>query len=424
MTPAPPAFAPKPANDFADFIRTYFERCRARVPLIEGNAGKWLFEDLIPGLSDFDTRFFVADSATAADWCRMSMEVGRVHLELAQERADWARNLEHLPGVNLKWSELLDPQEYFTEFSHWSFYHGEPARLEAARAFTTGHRWTAADDWYHWKKIALYYGRYDRAIDPAINLGRYENKYPLHSRLLHYLAPPVHSGVCLMDRRTTPGKLAALRRARSLFPQAEVMDRVLALLDCHYESPGDLAEPGLTELDSALESYLTSMAEVLLHDGPFRCPARPTPNELRAAVKAAAPAGGFSPLFENIKFARLMKGRLWFYAQEVPWFDSPPLIRNEFNRIGPNFYQTPLRLFARLVYGEELSAEAAVQRLEGEILSREDAGACRRFAALACVPCPDAELRTRARAISDIFDPFLCVLEHLLERAKVLGRFK
>jgi hypothetical protein len=119
-----------------------------------------------------------------------------------------------------------------------------------------------------------------------------------------------------------------------------------------------------------------------------------------------------------------MKGRLWFYAQEVPWFDSPPLIRNEFNRIGPNFYQTPLRLFARLVYGEELSAEAAVQRLEGEILSREDAGACRRFAALACVPCPDAELRTRARAISDIFDPFLCVLEHLLERAKVLGRFK
>jgi hypothetical protein len=174
----------------------------------------------------------------------------------------------------------------------------------------------------------------------------------------------------------------------------------------------------LTELDQALESYLTGMAEVLLHYGPFPCPSRPTPAELRAAVKAAAPSGGFAPLFENIKFARLMKGRLWFYSQEVPWFDSPPLIRNEFSRIGPNFYQTPLRLFARLIYGEDLTAEAAVDRLEGEILRPEDAAACRRFAPLACLPCPDAELRSRAQAISEIFDPFLCALERLLERAK------
>ncbi len=52
---------PAPPNDFAEFIETYFGRCRERVPLIEGNAGKWKFEDLIPGLSDFDMRFFVPD---------------------------------------------------------------------------------------------------------------------------------------------------------------------------------------------------------------------------------------------------------------------------------------------------------------------------------------------------------------------------
>ncbi|HYF48627.1 MAG TPA: Gfo/Idh/MocA family oxidoreductase, partial [Planctomycetota bacterium] len=79
--PAPIAvgigLVPKPHNDFPEFIRTYFERCRERNPLIEANTGKWTSEDLIPGLSDFDTRFIVADSTAAQDWCRMSMDVAR-----------------------------------------------------------------------------------------------------------------------------------------------------------------------------------------------------------------------------------------------------------------------------------------------------------------------------------------------------------
>ena len=414
----PLRFAPAPANDFADFIRTYFERCRQRVPQIEGNAGKWLFEDLIPGLSDFDTRFFVHDAMTAEDWCRMSMEVGRVHLELARERPDWARNLEHLPGVNLKWGELLDPRQYFTEFSQWTFYHGNPPGLEAARAMASGHAWDEADAWYHWKKIALYYGRYNRTIDPAINLGRYENKYPLHSRLLHYLAPPVHSAICLAEKRTSPGKIEAFRRARRLFPKPETVDLVLSLIARHYESPRHLSEPGATQLDLEMESYLAGAVETLLRDRLFPCPPRPNSAQLQQAVKAGGRNEGFAPLFERIKFARLMKGRLWFYAQEVPWFDSPPLIRNELNRIGVNFYEIPLRLYVRLVHGQDLSAEQALQRLEGEVFDSAAAAACRRFAAIARPECPDRELRRRALEIADDFDPFLCALERLLMSAK------
>ena len=48
-------FEKKPENDFARFIDAYFEECAAACPRIEGIAGKWTFEDLIPGLSDFDT---------------------------------------------------------------------------------------------------------------------------------------------------------------------------------------------------------------------------------------------------------------------------------------------------------------------------------------------------------------------------------
>lgn len=68
-------FAPAPANDFRDFYETYFARCRALVPNIRVIAAKWTFEDLIPGLSDFDTRFVVDNAMTVDDWHEMSLAV-------------------------------------------------------------------------------------------------------------------------------------------------------------------------------------------------------------------------------------------------------------------------------------------------------------------------------------------------------------
>jgi hypothetical protein len=412
-------FTPAPANDFAEFIEAYYERCRQRVPEIEANAGKWIFEDLIPGLSDFDTRFLVNDRMTAEGWCRMSTAVGQVHLELAQERPHWARNLEHLPGVNLRWNELLDPDFYFTEFSQWSFYHGDGPRLNATRRYLAGHRWDAADVRYHWKKIAIYYGPYNRSIDPPVNLGAYEPKYPLHSRLMHYLAPPVHAAVCLMRQETTPGKLDAFRQALTLFPRRQTMEKVLGLIDRHYESEEYLTEPGVTELDNELEAYLMEVVNTLLDAGaPFDCPRSPTVAQLKSAVGSLGEAGSMAALFENIKFARLMKGRLWFYGQELLWFDSQFLIRNELNRIRANFYETPLRLFAKLVYGQETTAEGALELLRGDVFDANETEALRRFAAIAGPECPDAQLKARALEIAALFDPFLLAIDKLTVSAK------
>lgn len=407
-------FAPAPANDFPEFIETYFQRCRQRVPQIEANAGKWTLEDLIPGLSDFDTRFFVNDSMTAQDWCRMSMAVGRVHLELAKERPDWARNLEHLPGVNLKWSELFDPESYFTEFSQWSFYHGGGHRLQHARPYVADHEWTPADEVYHWKRIALYYGPYNRTIDPPINVGPYENKYPLHSRLMHYLAPPVHSAVCLMTKQTTPGKLEAFRCSRELFPLRATPDLVLAQVDQHYEIPQYLTEPGITQLDHQLETYLMEVVNTLLDTSRlFNCPHNPTVQQLKNAVAELPGAPLLLQLFEHTKFARLMKGRLWFYGQDILWFDSLLLIRNELSRIRKNFYETPLRLFAQLAYGRNLSPEQTLQALESDVFTKDEVEACRRFADAASPETPTSELKKRARQIAEVFDPFLHAVEKL-----------
>jgi hypothetical protein len=412
-------FTPAPANDFAEFIAAYYERCQQRVPEIEANAGKWIFEDLIPGLSDFDTRFLVNNSMTAEGWCRMSTEVGQVHLELAKERPQWARNLEHLPGVNLRWNELLDSDFYFTEFSQWSFYHGNAAQLDAVRRYLASHIWDAADERYHWKKIAIYYGPYNRTIDPPVNLGSYEPKYPLHSRLMHYLAPPVHAAVCLMQKQTTPGKLDAFRQALDLFPNGSTMELVLELIDRHYEAEVYLTEPGVTKLDNELDAYLTGAVNTVLEAGaPFECPRSPTVEQLKVAVRSLGDAGSMAGLFENIKFARLMKGRLWFYGQEVLWFDSHFLIRNELNRIRANFYETPLRLFAKIAYNQDTTAEGALDLLRGDVFSDEEIEACRRFAAVAGPECPEHELKKRALEIADVFDPFLLAIDRLMEVAK------
>jgi hypothetical protein len=68
----PMRFAPLPENDFRDYIHTYYRECRARFDRIEAIAGKWMYRDLFPAMSDFDTRFIVRDGLTAADWCAMS----------------------------------------------------------------------------------------------------------------------------------------------------------------------------------------------------------------------------------------------------------------------------------------------------------------------------------------------------------------
>lgn len=108
----PMIFTPAPPNDFRHFIETYYTACRNRAPYIEAIAGKWRFEDLIPGMSDFDTRLICANGMTADDWCRMSTAVGQVHLDLCRSHPQWARILEHLPGINLTWNEWMDEAAY------------------------------------------------------------------------------------------------------------------------------------------------------------------------------------------------------------------------------------------------------------------------------------------------------------------------
>jgi len=405
-------FAPRPENDFADYIRTYYRECRYQYDRIEGIAGKWMFRDLMPGMSDFDTRFLVADGMTAADWCEMSTAIGQVHLRMCEKYPCWARNFEHLPGVNLTWTELVSERNYYPEYQQWTYYDTEhPERVSAALEGFARRPWDDKDEYFHLKKFCLYYGRYNRTIDPAINLGPHENKYPLHSRIMHYFNPPVMSAVCLLQKRNVAGKLEAFEIAERLFPELGCWPLVREILHAGYELRRWYEEPDVSRLEDELEQGLAAMAEKL-GEAVTLVPAAAGVDieQWRKALKAV-PLDPSLVIFDNAKFARLMKGRLHFYGNAPDHFDSLWLIQNELRRIGESFFRTPFRTYWRIRSGEEIDDPVDIlDQLRGDVLSDEEVAATREFARLTPGTWEEGCERDLAAAIVEVFDGFFFAL--------------
>lgn len=405
-------FAPPPANDFADFARTYWDACRERCPRIEGMAAKWTFEDLLPGMSDFDTRFLVSNQMTPDDWCDMSEAVGDVHLELCRSVPQWARNLEHLPGVNLTWRELAQPATYYPEYHLWTYYKSvDQAKLDDTLATLKERPWNAADEHFHLKKFCLYYGRYDRTIDRPINLAEHESKYPMHSRLMHYFAPPVHAAVCLLERQPITGKFQAFERARERFPDLPCWAPMDELFAADYRLPRWYPEPTISHLDDLLEQSLKHIAAALHDELPFLQGTSPdhVKNWPKALPMTPPPALVF---FDGYKFSRLMKGRLRFYLNAPDHFDADWLIVNELSRIGHNFLEVPLQAWWQARSGEaNADCQRILEALPALGYPAEQTRATRRFHQLACGEIHDYP--ATAAAICEIYDPFYHLLETL-----------
>ncbi|PKO23874.1 MAG: hypothetical protein CVU38_01625 [Chloroflexi bacterium HGW-Chloroflexi-1] len=415
-------FEPKPEDEFALFITTYFQRCQKVCAKLQAIAGKWRFEDLIPGLSDFDTRFIFESDTSVSDWIQMSIAVGQAHTELARQHPRWARILEHLPGVNLTHAEMLDPVLYYPEFQQWTFYGGNQAVLDSIRTYLEEKPWTRRDELFHLKKFAVYYGPYQRGIDPLVNVGAWENKYPLHSRFMHYFAPPVQSAVSLVQRRGVCGKMEALRLARDLFPHPEVIDMVLETVARHYEAPEYYAEPRLSEIERTLENYLYDVYRSLAdHVTLIEVAAEDTPAQLRRKL-AQASVDPVEQFYEGAKFSRFMKGRLLFYATNIAWFDTTWLIQTELGRIVTNFYEKPLHAYSVAQFHDHLPLDAALDRLRGSILPPEVCAGVRRFVGVARTHIPEGAEKKQAHRVAEVFEPVQWMLELLGAELRAEGR--
>ena len=410
-------FAPLPENDFAEYIRTYYRECRYLCPKIEGIAGKWMFRDLFPAMSDFDTRFILNEDMDVDDWCEMSTAIGEAHLYLCDKYPCWARNFEHLPGINLTWPELTSERNYYPEFQQWTYYHSEhPEKVSAALDQFARRPWDDKDEYFHIKKFLTFYGRYDRQIDPAVNLGVHENKYPLHSRIMHYFNPPVLAAVCLLEKRNIGGKLDAFEIAERHFPGWRCWDLIEEILHAHYETPIWYQEPYVSELEDELEQALVDilarMREVVTL----------VPKEAGTDVgawKAALQEVPLDPslvIFDNSKFSRLMKGRLYFYCKSPAHFDALWPTQNELLRLGNNFFRVPFRAYWKIKTGETVEDPVTIlDKMEGEVLTKQEVQATREFARLTPGHWEEGKEYEIAAALVDVFDDFFRALNKIRE---------
>lgn len=410
-------FKPAPKNDFEHFIETYYTKCQQRIPEIQAIAGKWNLEDLIPGLSDFDSRFIYENSMTAEKWCKTSEAIGQVHHELCRTHPEWDRILEHTPGINLTWDELTGSATYYPEYKQWTFYHtSEPALLEQTKTILANRPWDSTDEYFHLKKFLLYFTPYDRKIDPAINIGSYGRKYLLHSRIMHYFLPPLQSAISILRKEALAGKMQALRLGYEMFPEAAIIHEALDIVEKHYEIPRLYDEPNLSQFEARLFDALKLVAAKLA-DSVKILPnaASRTIQDWKSDIKKIAMDPTLT-IFDNAKFSRTMLGRLQFYASAPAHFDSILLIRNELKRLGSWFFQTPFRTYAEVICGENLDDPAEiVPQLVPDFLTEQEMKCSLAFNRLTLGPHKLGDEIETAKQIADVYKDFFCALYKIIK---------
>lgn len=416
-------FIPPPSPDiFLEFIPTYFNNCRDAFGKIEAVSGKWNFEDLLPGLSDFDTRFVYTNDMTAENWLEMSMAIGNVHLEALLRRPDWARILEHLPGINLTWNELLEEQNYYPEYHQWTFY-GSTNQLQLQKALSKlkSRPWDIKDEFYNLNRFLTFYGPYNRTIDPGVNVGMYQNKYALHSRFMHYFTPAVQSAVSILEQRTVRGKLESLRLAAKMFPSRTLFEVIIESAMKSYEVPELYGEPAFTKLETEMFDTLKFLSQQLVD----RITTVDKPEKTDVTQwKASLNRITIDPsviVFDTTKFARQMKGRLYFYLNSPASFETEWLFREQIDFVR-NFFRVPFRVYWNLMSREQVDNPADIlDALPTGIFTSEEIDASRHISKLTASESKIGTCKETARKIFEVYDGFFYAIFKISEEVKMIS---
>ena len=222
---------------------------------------------------------------------------------------------------------------------------------------------------------------------------------------MHYFTPPVQSAVSIIRKKGIPGKLDALRQAKELFPNPDVIDMILQSLEMHYENADYYIEPRLTEIEKSLEEYLRNVWIELSDHITLTQPDRGDRKDDVKAKVNAIPVDPAEQFYEGIKFSRFMKGRLLFYATQIDWFDSSHLIDVELGRIVQNFYEKPLKTFALVKFGRDISADEVLGKLSPDMVPSDVVDGVRRFTTAAKQPVIDGDGKAHAKKIAEVIEP-------------------
>ena len=398
-----------PADNFTEFISTYYNACRSINPNIEAIAGKWEREDLIPGLSDFDARFICRSGTTREQFCQMSQDVGVVHLDLCREYPQWARILEHLPGVNPLWHELTEEKYYFPEYCQWTFYHtADEEKLRTSTLHLENREFDAQDERFHLLKFSGYYGFYNKDLDRPVNVAPFQNKYTLHSRIMHYFSPPVQSAMSVITRRTIRGKKEAFRLALEMYGLS-VFKEVLHAVDCHYEV--DRLYNEQKQFDLLMKDTLDFLFKRVCEHVTIISPCADVA-EMKRRLKDASAGSPVARFIESSKFCRLLRGRLEFYANAPEHFESDFLIKNELSRAADMYYRKPYGIFWREWKKEDRAPDDFISELVPDIITAHQRDAVLAFTELCTQDISGREKSVSARA-AELFDDVFIGLDNV-----------
>jgi hypothetical protein len=168
-------------------------------------------------------------------------------------------------------------------------------------------------------------------------------------------------------------------------------------------------------IERILETYLNYALQVLQSSvKDLQAGLQPTPARLWAEV-AKRTASPTARLFELLCFSRLMRGRLLFFAESIPWFESDWLIRNELRRSAPWFYAEALENYGLARFQVRLSPEQVLERAAGVVVPPTAVAEYKRFAELASRSIEPGREKDMAREVSGHFETVHVALEAMVK---------
>jgi hypothetical protein len=406
--------------DFFELVTWFGERWSATFADLSLLTCKWRPEDLIPGLSDLDTRV-ICEEIGPEDWVRLDELAYRAHLEITQARPEWARKLEHTPGVCSTKSEVLDGVLFQPEMRDWDFYWGDREFFDRLRTFVQNRPWGAVDEYYFLaKRFVPWCTPYNRSIDPPVNIPpRLLSKYALHSRVMHYFVPCIKAALAVINRNTVTGKRESLYRWAQICPQESVLREAIDMLELHYEVPWLEDKQAWYAFEERLWQFIQKITPEVL-----RCVTIVdlgndlSMENLRRKLKDTA-GEPMMTLYNGVRFTRIRKGRWQFYLNAPSFFDTGQLCLWEISWLSHTFTGPLFEAYAQIKWGEQgLTLDEILARMTPALIDEREGCIIRQVFAAAAGRPTSTEARERLSRAVEVFTDYYLILERMLADAR------
>ncbi len=401
-------------TQFEAVSRLIGESLAAKSSHLVALVAKWEKSDLVPGLSDLAFRAVCDNQTSAEDWVEIDSYLGQIHLDMVKTHPEWNRINEHTPGAGLTLGELMDERFHNPEYAVWDLWWGESSWFSELREQVSSRPFGPIDEHYHLSRFLGYYSPYIYGIDPPINLGPFEPKYPLHSRCWHYFAPPMLSAASILARRNLPGKRNALKWLRDHGYVVEQAGAVLHQVDHHYDTPELGDEARLRQFEELLFSGFEELLELVhasVQDLDLILSTSPDSMKKQLASIGTAP---LADLMEIVRFARIHAGRYYFYVNAPDHFDTGQLFIWELSWI-KKLSQGVFSCVASILGDGDLGPEECLARLD-ILVEGETSEAVQHVMALSRRSADDSSLGQLFESAIDLFPNYYRILEATLSR--------